>query len=75
MQIICVFFLFAAQQPLHLCSWALFVMHTPLEDDVETSANVVQAQAVPLCATGILSDVGQVQLWVQEALLTWEKKV
>lgn len=53
---------------------ALFAMHTPLEDDVETSANVVQAQAVPLCATGILSDIGQVQLWVKEALLPLEMK-
>lgn len=50
-------------------------MHTPLEDDVETSANVVQAQAVPLCATGILSDIGQVQFWVKKALLPLEMKV
>lgn len=50
-------------------------MHTPLEDDVETSANVVQAQAVPLCATRILSDIGQVQFWVKEALLPLEMKV
>lgn len=35
--------------------WASFFMHPPLEDVVETSANVVEAQAVPLCATQILS--------------------
>lgn len=37
--------------------WALFSMHSPLEDDVETSASakVVQAQVVPQCATETLS--------------------
>lgn len=30
-------------------------MHPSLEDDVKTSANVVQAQAVPLCDAEILS--------------------
>lgn len=47
------FFFLAAQPPLHFVHQAFSSMYSSLEGGVETSANMVQAQAVLMYPTGI----------------------